>query len=401
MFRKKNSLLRFCSIITILFFFCVIDSGAQVRKTPTVIDKSKVTDIKQAEVNKSAAQKVEPVKSGAPVITTQPVDANISSSSATFTVTATGDPAPSYQWQISRDSGKTWVLIFTAGDVMDLRFPGDFSNKLTVVAGKFGMNVANGYKFRCVVTNSAGTVTSNAATLKLAPPTITQQPQSVTVSSGASTSFSVTATGATSYRWEEASPGKTDWSDAKSATWYSGYQTNKLTVKTQYKDADADGYTHSMKSGMKFRCIVGNDATWVTTNEATLTIGSSTASATQATSGTEKRTFIRTSMTTAPDYHGMDTWTTTIGVPAGSSGMKVKDVKNTSNYTLTIYEIVTNKTTGKKVPTNPVKVDPGKSISTFSGRTDLGIILYINGLIPDNNGNLSKGWVTIEYGWGK
>ena len=335
-----------------------------------------------------------------PVITKQPENVTTDKSTATFTVTATGNPAPTYQWQISKNDGASWENIknATMGSTSAALFGVVSAQGATTNSMSISVTFKDNSKFRCVVTNSGGVVNSNAATLKIILPTITQQPQSVTVTRGSTHTFSVTATDATAYKWEVASAGKTDWSDAKSTNWYSGYTTNKLTVKTQYT---ADGYTNDTKSGLKYRCIVMNSAASATTNEVTLTIGSSSSSSTQATSGTDKRTFTRTTQFLAPDYHGMDTWTTAIGVPAGSSGMKVKDVKNTSNYTLTIYEIVTNKTTGKKSPANPVKVDPGKSISTFNGRSELGITLYINGLIPDNNGNLSKGWVTIEYGWGK
>ena len=99
----------------------------------------------------------------------------------------------------------------------------------------------------------------------------------------------------------------------------------------------------------------------------------------------------------------MDTWTTSIGIPAGMlpGEAHITTVKNTSKYTITIYEIVTDKASGRKVLVNPVKVAPNDTTRAFDGRSDLSILLYINGLIPDNFGNLSQGWVTIEYGWSK
>src|SRR5207245_1341094 len=65
----------------------------------------------------------------------------------------------------------------------------------------------NGAQFTVVVSNSAGSVTSNAATLTVnaavVPPSITTQPASQTVTAGQSATFSVAASGTAplSYIW--------------------------------------------------------------------------------------------------------------------------------------------------------------------------------------------------------
>lgn len=82
----------------------------------------------------------------APTITTQPADATVAEGdTATFTVAATGNPAPSYQWQ---------------RDGTDI--PGATSASYTTPATTLA---DSGATFTVVVANSQGSVTSNAATL--------------------------------------------------------------------------------------------------------------------------------------------------------------------------------------------------------------------------------------------
>jgi regulation of enolase protein 1 (concanavalin A-like superfamily) len=82
----------------------------------------------------------------APSITTQPQNQTVTAGqTATFTVTASGTPAPTYQWQ------KNTVAISGATS-------SSYTTPTTTTAD-------NGSSYRVVVTNSSGTVTSNAATL--------------------------------------------------------------------------------------------------------------------------------------------------------------------------------------------------------------------------------------------
>ncbi|MEA3213423.1 MAG: hypothetical protein QOE70_6480 [Chthoniobacter sp.] len=93
----------------------------------------------------------------APIITDHPVSQTVSSGhAATFTVTATGDPAPTYQWKrdgatIPNATSTTYVLA--------------------------NVQVADsGAHFWCVATNASGSATSNVATLDVTqnqPPTPT------------------------------------------------------------------------------------------------------------------------------------------------------------------------------------------------------------------------------------
>jgi len=100
-----------------------------------------------------------------PVITKQPVGNSICAAASTkFFVAATSSLALSYQWQVNTGSGFTNI---TNGGI----YSGATSDTL------FLTNVTatqNGYSYRCVVSNSAGSANSTAATLTVfALPTVT------------------------------------------------------------------------------------------------------------------------------------------------------------------------------------------------------------------------------------
>lgn len=88
----------------------------------------------------------------APTITTQPQDVEVKENeTAVFAVKVTGTEPLSYRWQQSTDSGRSWTDIGGATDAAYI-----------TVATTTNMN---GTQYRCVVSNSAGSVTSNVATL--------------------------------------------------------------------------------------------------------------------------------------------------------------------------------------------------------------------------------------------
>ncbi|MES2696456.1 MAG: immunoglobulin domain-containing protein [Verrucomicrobiota bacterium] len=134
----------------------------------------------------------------APEIATQPQNAAlVVGGTATFTVVATGTPAPTYRWQ-RRAAGSANFTTLSEG--------GAYSN---VTSATLTINPTSGAmegdEFRVVVTSVAGTVTSTAVTLAV--PTIvaiTAQSSSRSVGQGGRTVFEVTATGATplAYQWK-------------------------------------------------------------------------------------------------------------------------------------------------------------------------------------------------------
>ena len=87
----------------------------------------------------------------APSITTQPGNATVKvGETATFTLAASGT-ALTYQWQIDKNDGNGWVNIAGANE----------ASYTTSTVNKS----CSGFKYQCVVSNSAGTVTSNTAVL--------------------------------------------------------------------------------------------------------------------------------------------------------------------------------------------------------------------------------------------
>ena len=119
-----------------------------------------------------------------PAITTQPKSQTVDQGDdATFTVVATGTPAPAYQWYVG-----------------GVQISGATSASLTlsnVQAGAAG-------SYTVTVTNVAGSITSKAATLTVdTPPVFTTQPQSQTVVAGTDVTFTAAATGlpAPTFQW--------------------------------------------------------------------------------------------------------------------------------------------------------------------------------------------------------
>jgi len=177
----------------------------------------------------------------APTITTQPASQTVTAGqTATFSVVATGTAPLNYQWQKNGTniSGATSASYTTAATT----------------------SADSGSTFDVVVNNSAGSVTSTAATLTVTAaavaPTITTQPANQTVTAGQTATFSVTATGTAplSYQWQKNGANITGATSA-------GYTTPATTA--------AD-------SGSKFDVVVSNTAGSVTSNAASLTVNAAT-----------------------------------------------------------------------------------------------------------------------------
>jgi Immunoglobulin I-set domain len=125
----------------------------------------------------------------APSITTQPANESVTvGETATFSVAASGTAPLSYQWQKSgaNISGATSASYTTPATAL----------------------VDSGSKFTVVVANTAGTATSNAATLTVTAaataPSIMTQPANQTVTAGQTATFSVVGIGTAplTYQWQ-------------------------------------------------------------------------------------------------------------------------------------------------------------------------------------------------------
>src|SRR5262245_50234077 len=179
----------------------------------------------------------------APAITQQPTDTTVNEGQpASFSVTATGGPPLSYQWQ--KLINIAWANI-----------TGATSSTFTIGS----TTQLDAGQYRVIVTNSAGSATSNPATLTInvvgQAPNITQQPANLTVNVGQPANFSVTATGTAplTYQWQKLI--NTTWTDIVGATSATFSVASAAT-------ADAGQY----------RVIVTNSLGSATSNPATLTV---------------------------------------------------------------------------------------------------------------------------------
>jgi hypothetical protein len=176
----------------------------------------------------------------APQISAQPANQTVTvGQTATFTVVATGTAPLSYQWQ----KGGTAISGATSAS---------YTTPATTSAD-------NGAKFVVMVSNSAGSATSNAATLTVnaaaVAPSITTQPANQTVSVGQTATFAVVATGTAplSYQWQ------------KGGTAIAGATSSSYTTPP----------TMSSDNGAQFTVVVSNSVGSVTSNAATLTVNAS------------------------------------------------------------------------------------------------------------------------------
>jgi hypothetical protein len=174
--------------------------------------------------------------SGTPVITGQPLSQSVAAgASVTFSVTATGTPAPAFQWR------KNGVAI-----------SGQTTNSLTLNP----VAVSDAATYTALVISPSGMVMSAPAVLTVdagvSAPTITAQPVSQTVIIGTSATLSVTATAtpAPTYQWQ------------KNGVAIAGATAASLTLNP-VAVADAGSYT----------VVVTNSAGAVTSAAAVLTVG--------------------------------------------------------------------------------------------------------------------------------
>jgi hypothetical protein len=178
-----------------------------------------------------------------PSISQQPTNQTVTAGqTATFSVTASGTPAPTYQWY----QGATLI-------------GGATSASYSIANTTMGQS---GESFSVVVSNSAGSITSNAVTLTVntasAAPTITQQPVNVTVTAGQTATFSVTATGTPTPIYQ----------------WYQGTTLIAGATSASYSITN----TTTGESGESFDVVVSNSAGNVTSNTVTLTVNPAVAS---------------------------------------------------------------------------------------------------------------------------
>jgi hypothetical protein len=175
----------------------------------------------------------------APTISNQPANQTVTAGqTAVFSVTAAGAAPLAYRWQ----KGATPINGATSAS---------YTTPPTAASD-------GGSTFSVVVSNSAGKITSNAATLTVSAtpvaPSITQQPSNQTVTVGQMATFSVTAEGTTplTYQWQKGTIAITGATSA-------GYTTPATTTSD---------------NGTQFSVVVSNSLRNATSKAATLTVNS-------------------------------------------------------------------------------------------------------------------------------
>jgi alpha-tubulin suppressor-like RCC1 family protein len=195
--------------------------------------------------SKAATLTVRPAPK-APKIIEQPVNTTTEEgATAIFAEAATGFPTPSVQWQVSTNEGATWSTV-----------SGATTSTLSLTDVQASQN---GYEYRAVLENVAGTTTSSAATLTVhSRPVVTEQPQSTTVEVGQPAFFEAAATGfpAPTVQWEVSANAGGTWSPV------AGASSDQLTVSD----------TQAPENGDEYRAVFTNVAGKGTSDAATLTV---------------------------------------------------------------------------------------------------------------------------------
>ncbi len=241
---------------------CWIDSGAPVVTSANqatfdgLCEGTHVAYVRAFDrvLNATLADRPFAVSGLSPTITMQPSDQTVASGgTATFSITASGVSPLSYQWQKNQTN---------------LTNSGHYSGCTTATLAVSSCDSSDQTAYRCVVTNSYGSATSNQATLTLSGllPTITMQPSNQTVASGGAATFSVTAVGLAplSYRWQKSQV------DLNNGGHYSGCSTTMLIV-SNCDSSDQAAY----------RCVVTNSYGSATSDSASLDLDSSAPKITQ------------------------------------------------------------------------------------------------------------------------
>src|SRR5271165_2840778 len=190
------------------------------------------------------------VGTGEPVIFEQPTSVTVlAGETAAFKAEASGSPAPTVQWEVSKNGGRTWE-----------EDTGHTEDELKVT----GTTTAeNGWEYRAKFSNGVGSpATSNAATLTVeANPHVTEQPANVGRLVGENATFKAEAVGTppVTVQWE-VKEGAGSWKPDSSDE---GTTTDTLTVRSVKTSQGGNEYRAKFSSGG------GGEAT---SNPASLTV---------------------------------------------------------------------------------------------------------------------------------
>lgn len=187
--------------------------------------------------------KVTVVSAVKPTITRQPAgQAVLAGAQATFTAAASGSPAPTVRWEKSQN-GTTWATIAGA----------------TAGTYRFVATAAmNGWRFRAVFTNAAGSATSNAAVLTVwSAPTVLTHPADQQGVEHGSVTFTSTASG----------------NPSPSVQWQSrGTEPEWINIPGETQISYTLGPIFAGDDGTQFRAVFTNSVGQAISNPATLDV---------------------------------------------------------------------------------------------------------------------------------
>jgi uncharacterized repeat protein (TIGR01451 family) len=179
-----------------------------------------------------------------PGISLQPMAQTVcSGATATFNASATGNPTPTVQWQVSTNGGATFTNL-----------TGATSTTLTFTSAAS----QNNNQYRAVFTNTAGSSNTNAALLTVnTAPAITLNPLSQPVTSGQTATFIAGASGqpTPTVQWQVSTNGGTTFSNITGAT------STTLSFTTS-----------AGQNGNQYRAVFTDACGGATTTAATLTV---------------------------------------------------------------------------------------------------------------------------------
>ena len=296
-----------------------------------------------------------------PTVTTHPTNQTVTEGegqTASFSVVASGTAPITYQW---RKNG--------------IHISGATSSMYTTPAAS---SADNGAVYSVVVSNSAGTATSNNATLTVnSGPRINTQPASQTVNAGQTVSFGVTAwgTGTLSYQW------------SKNGTDISGATSSSYTSPA----------TTSADNGAVYAALVRNAYGWVYSSNATLTVITAPTVSTQPSSQTvtagQTASFSVTASGTAPFTYQ---WRKNgINISGATSSSYTTPVTSSADNGA-LYSVVVGNNAGTATSSNAtLTVNFGPSISTQPGSQT------VNAGQTVSFGVVATGTATLAYQWTK
>ncbi|MGO9109691.1 MAG: immunoglobulin domain-containing protein, partial [Thermoguttaceae bacterium] len=186
-------------------------------------------------------------QSVAPAVTTNPTSEAVDAGNAViFTASASGNPAPAMQWEVSTDHGTTFSAISGATST---------TYSFTATAAE------NGDEYEAVFSNTAGIAATTAAMLTVetaqTAPSVTKSPANQTANAGDTATFTAAASGnpAPTVQWEVSTNGGNTFSTIFEAT------------STTYSFTAT-----STENGYEYQAIFTNSLGTATTAAATLTV---------------------------------------------------------------------------------------------------------------------------------